>query len=353
MPSISFHEATRTFSLQAARSTYAFCIHPRLGIPVHLHWGASVAAAQDLAPLVEERDRVWSPEPFPDKKTGSLDTHALELPTHGAGDFRTPALVVRQPDGSRVLDLQYGGHRIFPGKPPLPGLPATYVENPAEADTLEIDLADVQTGLRVILRYSVFPEFDAVARSLVVTNGGTADLEILQAMSASVDLPQADGRMLQLSGAWSRERGVVLTPLRPGVQSVESRRGASSHEHNPFLALLAPDAGEDAGEVRGFSLVYSGNFLAQAQVDAYGSTRISLGINPFDFSWRLAPGESFHTPEAVLVFSGEGLGGMSRRYHKLYRTRLCRGRFRDRDRPVLLNNWEATYFDFDETSTLR
>ncbi|MEQ8196519.1 MAG: alpha-galactosidase, partial [Clostridiaceae bacterium] len=156
-----------------------------------------------------------------------------------------------------------------------------------------------------------------------------------------------DYDFLHLHGAWAKERNVERRPLLNGTQSIESRRGASGHQHNPFIALLSKDATEDHGDAYGFSLVYSGNFLAQAEVDQYETTRVSIGINPFDFTWLLEQGESFQTPEAVLVYSSNGLGGMSRTYHKLYRTRLCRGKFRDKTRPVLVNNWEATYFDFN------
>jgi len=174
----------------------------------------------------------------------------------------------------------------------------------------------------------------------------------MRALSASVDLTRSDLDMLQLSGDWARERGIVRRSLAQGTQSVESRRGASSHQHNPFIALLERNADEDRGEVFAMSLVYSGNFLAQAEVDRLGGTRLSVGIDPFEFSWLLEPGEGFQTPEAVLVHSSEGLGGMSERYHELYRERLCRGLYRDAPRPVLVNNWEATYFDFDAKKIL-
>lgn len=350
---ITFSPTNQTFSLQTPGSTYAFCIHPRLRIPVHLHWGAAIGSPEDLVSLIDERSRPLSPDPFPDERVGSLDTLAQELPVAGTGDFRVPALIVRQTDGSRVIDLAYRAHRITPGKPPLPGLPATYVEDPGEADTLEIELEDAKVGLSVVMCYTAFRDHDAIARSLRVTNRGDAALDILSALSCSLDLPRADSRLLQLSGNWTRERFVEVHPLRPGLQAIDSRRGSSSHVHNPFLALLSPGATEDAGEVRGFSLVYSGNFVAQAEVNPLRTTRVSLGINPQDFSWRLEPGESFQTPEAVLVFSATGLGSMSRGYHRLYRQRLCRGKFRDRARPVVINNWEATYFDFDEDKLVR
>lgn len=179
-------------------------------------------------------------------------------------------------------------------------------------------------------------------------NDGEDPVHLLRAMSLCMDLPDSDYEWVQLSGAWARERHVKIRKLEQGIQAVDSMRGHSSHEHNPFLALKRPTADEFQGEVIGFSLVYSGNFLAQAQVDTHDTTRILMGIHPSWFDWKLETGESFQTPEAVMVYSAEGLNGMSRTFHKLYRERLARGYWRDRVRPILINNWEATYFDFTE-----
>jgi alpha-galactosidase len=254
---------------------------------------------------------------------------------------------VRQPNGSTLVRLSYGGHRIFEGKRPIEGLPSVYAEAGDRAQTLEIDLVDGLIGLKATLSYTVFDDFDAIARSVRLTNEGSEALTVLRAMSASFDLPTSNYEVLRLCGDWARERGVVRTPAAPGSICLESRRGASSHQMNPFIALVSPGTDEDRGEVFAMSLVYSGNFLAQAEVDRLGGTRLSIGVNPFEFAWRLGPGESFCTPEAVLVHSSRGLGDMSRRYHDLYRSRLCRGAWRDRPRPILVNSWEASYFDVD------
>jgi alpha-galactosidase len=344
MPLI-FQRRTGTFFLQGPTSTYAFALGP-LGSLVHLYWGARLREG-DLTSLLRLEDRAFSPTPDPAHRTLSFDTLPQEFPTFGRSDFRSPALEVTFADGSRVVDLAYRKHRIFKGKPGLEGLPATYVEDDKEADTLEIDLVDEKSGLAATLSYTVYQRWDVITRSVKIHNGGKAAVQLNRVLSASLDRSAAGQDLLQLSGAWARERNIVRNPLRSGTQSIESRRGASSHMQNPFIALLARDAGEAQGEVRGLSLVYSGNFLAQAEVDAYDVARVQIGLNPFDFSWRLAPGESFQAPEAVLVFSNQGLNGMSQNYHELYRTRLARGPWRDRERPVLINNWEATYIDFD------
>jgi len=285
--------------------------------------------------------------PNPDKDWNfSLDMLPQEYPGFGTGDFRTPAFQIMQEDGSTTCDLRYHSYRIIQGKPKLEGLPAIYTESDDEAETLEIELKDTLIDLRVILSYSVFDQWNAITRSVKIVNLDRQKVKLLQAASMSLDFDDADYEMLHLSGVWVNERNIHRRPLFKGNQSIESKRGASSPQHNPFLALLRKDVGEQYGDVYGINLVYSGNFFANVEVDQYDTARVTMGINPFDFSWLLEPGEAFQTPEAVMVYSGEGLGGMSRVYHKLYRTRLCRGEQRDMERPMLVNNWEGTYFDF-------
>ncbi len=278
----------------------------------------------------------------------SLDHLPQEYPTYGTTDFRYPALSVRQADGSSVSELYYEGHEIYRGKRPITPLPSTYVEREEEADSLVIFLRDKLTGLGVALSYTVYAALPIVTRSARIFNGGALPVTLRRAMSFSLDLPDSLWRMMSLSGAWCRERQVRLRPLAEGVQSVHSLRGTSGAEHNPFVALVREDTGERSGEAFGFSLVYSGNFLAQAEVDSFSRTRVMMGIHPDTFEWPLGPGESFQAPEAVLAHSSTGLNALSQAYHRLYRERLARGAWRDRDRPVLLNNWEATGFDFTE-----
>ena len=345
MSAICHHAASNAFFIQAATSSYVLRVLPT-GQLTHLHWGGRVEPCA-IDWFTPSQDRAFSPNPPGMRDVAfSLDTLPQEAPAYGNGDFREPMLAVRAADGSHVLDLRYRSHRISAGKPKLAGLPATYVEADAEATTLAVTLADAQLGVEVELLYTVFHGTDAIARSWRAVNRGTTTVQLARALSASVDLPRADWRMLQLSGAWARERLVTERPLTLGTSSIESRRGTSSHQHNPFIALLAAEAGEDHGEVLAMSLVYSGGFLAQAEVDQFATTRLQIGLNPLEFSWELAPGAAFQAPEAVLVRSDAGLGGMSRTYHRLYRTRLVRGKWRDGDRPVLINNWEATYFNF-------
>ena len=343
---ISWSPERREFHLHNDRISYVMRVHEN-GALGHVHLGG---------PLAPDR----SPRPpgsgaFPGFSNQVGEPIALEYPTTGSGDHRIPALMVEHADGSTVLDLAYAEHRIVAGKPqhdPTGRLPATYVESDAEADTLEIVLADAPSGLRVELSYTIFADRPVVARSARIRNDGPAAIRLTGAMSLSLDFPDADWDLVQLSGGWARENHVVERRLRPGRQSVGSDHGSSGHEHNPFIALRRPATTESEGEAVGFSLVYSGNFLAEVEVGMFETARVRLGISPTTFTWTLEPGEVFTTPEAVIAYSDAGLGAMSDAFHGLYRERLARGVWRDAARPILLNTWEAVYFDFDEARLL-
>jgi alpha-galactosidase len=336
---IDWDAETHEFHLRSEQLSYLVCLLEN-GALGQLHVGAPLTTGRSYRHLAPGEFRGF------DNRLG--DAVALEYPTEGIGDYRVPAIAVELANGSSALSLAFVRHRIIAGKPSIPGLPSTYVESDSEADTLEVTLADPTAGVQVDLRYSVFADRPFIARSAVIRNTGAGPIELRCAMSASLDLPDADWDLMQLSGTWARERAIVERRLAPGRVSIGSLRGASGHEHNPFLALKRPSTTEDRGEVIGLSLVYSGNFLAEAEVDPYGTARVRLGINPQGFSWHLEPGAAFATPEVILCWSAEGLGGLSDAYHSLYRERLARGTWRDRPRPVLLNSWEGAYFDFDE-----
>lgn len=342
---IQFNATKRIFHLKAKDTSYVMEI-VRDGFLLHHYWGRKINE-YNQSNNIQLMDRGFSGNPYKEDRTFSLDTLPQEYPQYGNTDFRKPAYQVQLENGSTITDLRYESHEIFKGKIPLEGLPATYVEDENEAETLEITMRDSLTGLKVILSYTVFERFNVITRSARFVNEGTEGLTLLSALSLSVDFRDADFDFLHLHGAHVKERHIERQPLRHGIQSIESTRGASSHQHNPFIALLRKETNEDVGEVFAFNFVYSGNFLAQAEVDQFNNTRVTLGINPFDFSWKLQPGETFQTPEAVMVYSSEGLGDMSRTFHQIYKTRLVRGTFRDKERPILVNNWEATYFDFN------
>jgi alpha-galactosidase len=309
-----------------------------------LHVGPPLAPGRSYRHLARRPfhgfdDRVGEPVPF-------------ALPTWGTGDFRVPAFVVEHDDGSTLVQLAYTGHRLTPGKPPIDPLPSTYVEDPGEADSVEVTLVDRPSGVEVALLLTIWRDVPVITRSMVVRNAGRSPVRATTLMSASLDLPDSDWRMVQLSGAWARERHIVDRPIARGCQSIGSRRGASSLQQNPFLALRRPATTEAHGEVLGLGLVHAGDFLAEVEVDPFDTVRIRLGIHPEGFRWTIEPGASFQVPEAVIVWTDGGLGAMSDAFHRLYRERLARGAWRDRPRPVLLNTWEATYFDFDQARIL-
>lgn len=348
--SIIYNDQEKVFHLKAAGTSYIIQVTER-GHLAHLYWGKGLRHNSFGHMFVPKDGGSFSPGG--DDIHPAMDTLPQEYPAYGAGDFRHPAYQIQLENGTTVTDLQYRSHKIYSGKPDLEGLPATYAESIDEAETLEIELFDTLISLKAKLYYTVFKNFNVVTRSVCFINEGGQELKLLRVLSMSVDFPHYNFDLLHLQGAWARERHIERHPLAHGSQTVESRRGASGHQHNPFIALMTKDAGEKTGEVYGFSLVYSGSFIAQVEVEQYDTTRVSMGINPFDFTWKLAPGCSFQTPEVVMVYSDTGLGGMSRQYHKLYRTRLCRGTYRDQTRPVLINNWEATYFDFNADKILK
>lgn len=346
--SIIYEESTKTFHLKTEKTSYILKVLKSDHLS-HLYWGRKISN-NNLDYLFEKS--YW---PSFYANIDSVDNFQLEAvtqeyPTYGNTDLRSPAIELQFEDGSTITDLKYDGHKIYRGKSSLKGLPSTYVESEEEAETLEIYLKDKLKNVKVILTYSVFEAFDAVTKSVKIINESEEEVSILRALSANVDFREDDFDFIHLSGAWGRERHIIRTELRSGMQSIESRRGASSHSQNPFIALARKDANEQNGEVYGFSLVYSGNFIAATEVDTYNKARVQIGINPFDFKWILEKGEEFQTPEAVLVYSPDGLTGMSHIYNNLYGKRLCKGTYRDKVRPILINNWEATYFDFNETN---
>lgn len=350
------------FLLSSPKSTYVMRLHEGRYL-VHCGWFSRIetwtgACDMPLAP------RSFAPETDGTDKNDafSLDVVKLEYPAPCGTDFRASAFKVSSlspagEDGEETIsggaELLYKEHRIYKGKHPLPSLPATYTEDDSEADTLEIDLGDPVTGLTVTLVYTVWNTFDVICRHAVFCNKGDRSITLLGAMSASVDFDGEGMRLLTLSGAHARERHPVIRAIEPGTQGVISRRGMTGHQQNPFMAILSSDATERQGTVYGMSLVYSGEFEAIAKQDQFGTNRVQIGIGNHNFRWTLEPSCAFTTPECVMVRSCEGLCGMSHTYHELYRTRLCRGKWRDKERPVVINNWEATYFDFDEEKLLR
>lgn len=349
--SIIFNEKQQAFYLSTPNTSYVMALTHESNILNHVYWGVKVNETESLEEYITAVGGAFSAQEA--EYGGELSTDGIlaEFAYDGSCDLRTPAFKAVKDGFDMLVSPKVQAWRIISGKPELEGLPHTYTESDDEADTLEISIED-ESGIRVKLYYTVFANYDAITRHAVIENIGDAPFSIKKALSMSVDFEDTDFEFMHLHGAWARERHIERRPLLHGIQSVGSTRGSSSHMHSPFMALVRPQTTERIGDAYGFSLVYSGNFIAGADVSHKEMVRAFMGINPDRFSWLLAPGESFTTPEVVMVYSNEGIGKMSLTYNELYRERLCRGYWRDKARPVLINNWEGTYFDFTEEKIL-
>ncbi len=349
---IQFNEKNKTFHIKTEQTSYVLGVYKEKYL-IQLHYGKKIEQFYEgnLDNCLPTRRITAFSGADVDAETSS-NVLPCEYPAYGSVDYRTPAFHAEYENGSAITGFVYDSYTIFKGKKALKGLPSSYAETENEAETLEITLKDAMTGVKAILSYTVFEGFDVICRSVKIVNEGAESISLKSVLSQSTYLFDKDFEFLHLSGAWARERRIQTMPLTNAGVYVDSKRVSSSHEHSPFMALKRPTATEDAGEVYGFSLCYSGNFIARAEVDSCDVVRINLGINPFGFSWKLEAGKEFQTPEVISVFSANGLGEMSRTYHRFYRTHLCRGVWRDKERPVLINNWEATYFDFNEEKIL-
>lgn len=349
---IIFHKNTKEFHLYNDEISYIFCIL-RNGQPGQIYYGRKIKDRESFQHLIEYSMRDMAPCTYEGDRTFSMEYLKQEYPSYGHGDMREPAYEILQEDGSRITEFTFEDYVILKGKRKLEGLPAVYTESDEEAETLEIYLRDRVMNTKIILSYTIFENLPVIIRNTRFVHEGESSIVLERAMSLNLDLPDDRYEMVELTGAWARERYVKTAPLHEGIQAIYSMRGHSSHQFNPFFALKRPETTEDAGEAIGISLVYSGNFLGQTAVDTFGVARAMIGIHPEGFSWTLKKGETFQTPEAVLVYSGEGLGKMSRTFHRLYRKRLARGYWRDRVRPVVINNWEATFMNFTEDKILK
>lgn len=331
------------FTLQTKSSTYQ--MKEEGGFLFHNYYGPVIGDV-DMSYLVCPMDRGFSgqPQEIVDRRF-SLDTRLLEYSAYGTGDYRDYCLHAVYEDGSHVTDLRFVSYEVKEGKYALEGLPAMY-QGEEKAETLEITLRDEYKNLEVVLYYSVFEDLDVITRACKIVNQSKEQVRLLRAYSMGLDFDNKDMDMLHFYGRHAMERKMERSPLQHGFQGVESRRGYSSHQQNPFVILCKQDANEEYGWCYGASFAYSGNFSIQAEVSQMDLTRLTVGIQDTQFEFHLEPGESFTAPEVILSFSENGLGQLSRNYHKAIRHNLCRGKYKTERRPVLINNWEATYFDF-------
>lgn len=342
--SIFYDENQKSFYLGAGKASYVLHVDEN-GRLLNQHWGARVP------------DGALSPDfsHYPTLASFDPRTNALpwELPTRGSGWYGEPAVAATNAKGDDMVQLTYVSHAIYMGKNRLPGLPATFARREGDAETLEIELMDRLTGLRVTAVYGVFERTGAITRSLRLKNESGEDMQINGVLSASAPVHGSGYDVIHLKGAWARERHVMRQTQGEGEYRIFSQRGASGHEANPFLALCEKSATEFSGEVWAVSLVYSGSFEALSYVNNTENSRLSIGLNPDVFTWKLEPGETFVSPEAAMVYSPDGLNGMSHAFHRLYSENLMRSKWFERDRPILINNWEATYFNFNEEKILQ
>lgn len=338
------------FHLSTRNTSYVMSVYQGRFL-LHHYWGERLSDKVDLTHLAEEKltGRATAFHVSLDETDSFfMSDLKMEFSGVGSGDWRVPSVQVRHNNGSTVTEFEYEGYEIKDIKPQLVGLPATYQEPEDDVKTLIITFKDTLSGLKMELSYSVFYDFDVITRSARYINEGENPLELLCAHSVCVDFAGSDYKLMHLHGEWLRERNIEFVDVSHGIYTVDSKRGMSSHANNPFVALMDKNADEYNGNVYGFSLCYSGNFAAECEVSPCGATRVTMGINPFNFIWKLDSGEAFQSPEAVLVYSDCGINSMSQKYHNIYRKRLMRGKYRDQQRPIIANTWEAVEMDFTE-----
>ena len=342
---IKVNEKERFFSITTRNTEYQFKAD-KFGVLKHLWYGEKTG--HDMEYLLDYPDVGFSGAIYEadNDRTYSLDTMPLEYPCGGVGDFRIPAVEVTHADGSTALNLRYKGYCVKDGKYDIPGLPAVYMGK-AKAQTLEITLCDTSSDTEVILRYGVLEELDIITRSSEILNNGDSPIFLKKAASLCLDLPYGDWEWIHFQGRHTLERLPERAPLIHGIQESSNVRGTSSHQQNPSFILCSPECGEQYGKCYGAFFVYSGSFSTEIELDQLNQTRAVMGINSKLFGWKLNGGESFCTPEAVMTYSSRGFSKLSHNFHKVIRENICRGKYKFAKRPVLINNWEATYFDFD------
>ena len=340
----------RLFQIETEHTSYQMKVD-KYGVLTHLWYGAKTECSMDYLldyPDVGFSGNIYEAE---NQRTYSLNTLPQEYSTSGVGDFRIPAITVTHDDGSRALDLRYSGHKISRGKYNIDGLPAVYATE-EEAETLEIVMEDTATNIEVILMYGVLPKKDIITRSTVIINNGTTPITINKAHSLCLDLPEGNWQSIHFHGRHAMERQMERCELIHGIEEFSSSRGTSSHQQNPTILLCEKECTETSGFCVGAALMYSGGFQTQIEKDQLKQVRVVMGINPETFSWKLNASERFNTPEVILSCSMEGTAKLSQQFHKIIRHNVCRGKYQLSQRPILINNWEATYFDFDEKKIL-
>ena len=337
-------EKNGTITISTAKSAYQMAVG-KYGFMLHLYYGKKIN--DDMGYLVNYRTRAYSLNPHESgtDRTFALDGLPFEYPCYGNGDFRASAFNMKGDTGVYGCDLRYVSHSIKSGKYAIPCLPAVYASED-EAETLDVVLADTASGVEVTLRYGVIEKYDVITRAVIVKNTSDKNIVITKALSGTLDFLYGDFDLLHFPGKQGMEHIQKRFSIIQGKQSFGSIRGTSSHQHNPFVILADKNTTEDSGPCYGMMLLYSGNFICETEHDQYAQTRVSMGLQDEMFEYTLKPGEVLHTPEVAYVYA-DGLASLSHRYHYLVNNHIVRGMYKNSRRPILVNSWEAAYFDFD------
>ena len=343
----------RLFTLQTKDSSYQMLADEK-GVLLHLYYGGR-SDGDDLSDLIVRSDVGFSgnPEEAGRDRTYSLDTLPQEAPSSGVGDYREDMVRLTHADGSFAADFRFDRYEILPESYRIPGMPALYDTEEERSETLIIYLKEKASGAELALYYGVWEAQNVITRAAKLTNAGNEPFVLEKLLSCSMDMMNRESDLIYFSGRHAMERTMERTAVGRAKTEITSIRGTSSHQYNPAMILCDRNAGEETGECFGFCLAYSGNFTASAQMDQRGQTRVQMGIHPYRFAVKLEAGEDFFAPQAILAYSGKGFGSLSASYHEILREHMCRGTWKHARRPVLINNWEATYFDFDDDKILK
>ena len=346
-------EKNLVFTLHTAWTTYMFRVNETHHLE-HLYYGRRIRTTDHVEPLYDKHtiptgNAISYDEEHP---ALTLDNICLEYSGYGKGDFREPPILFSRPNGDRVSDFLYKEHRIIKGKPrAFSGLPESYGDK-NQCTTLIVVLLEKASSIRLELSFTTFDHADTIVRKVAITNDSNETIDLKRLASLQLDLPSSRYDLVTFDGAWARERYRSTHTLRPGVHVNDSKTGTSSSRHNPCIFLVSDASDESHGDCFGCNLLYSGDHAQHVEVSPYGKLRVLTGLNPATFTWQLHSGEKFHTPEAILTYSHEGLNGASRNFHRFMNGHIVRGTWKYHQRPILLNNWEATYFNFTDTSLL-
>lgn len=342
--SIQVNASNRLFHLQTKHTSYVFHVIED-GSLGQLYYGPKIPFKDDYANLNTREEHDCTNTRTDEDVEFQAELLKQEYAGLGKGDYRYPAFQITYPNGSRTSEFQYRDYELKDGKARLTGLPSTFADDSNDSQTLTVKLADGDLELQ--LHYTIFADEDVIVRSTTFVNHGKT-VFLNRALSAQLDLPDANYDFIQFAGSWSRERHLHRSHLRPGTQSISSLRTASSHQENPFFILARPHTDNNQGAVFGFNFVYSGNFLDSVEVDQFDTTRVLIGINPDEFGWKLNSGDSFQTPEVIFSYTDNGFNALSQQLGAFYAQHLINPHFAHQERPILINNWEATFMDFTE-----